>query len=142
MISADDLTNEEVIEAIESTLSDELHVHPSNIEVVYDSENGVLTYTITSDDAESLGNVLSDMQEDTFEEALSRIDGVTLDSYESPSDIVAEDIDSTIISVTEALQNRNENFNVMSEGKFLVNHCFKSMGRSRAWIFQNVLGCQ
>ena len=53
-VTASDLTEEEVVSTIEAALIDEFEVHPSDVEVSYDSDTGVVTYTINSDDAESL----------------------------------------------------------------------------------------
>ena len=66
------LTDEAVIGALESALENQLDVHPSDINISYDSESGVVTYTISSDDAESLNDVIADMQEDAFEENIKK----------------------------------------------------------------------
>ena len=84
-VTAGDLTDEEVVNAIEAALIDEFNVHPSDVEVSYDSESGVVTYTITSDDAESLADVVSTMQEPEFEVTA---EGVSVDSFDAPTDVV------------------------------------------------------
>ena len=128
VVTAGDLTQDEVVTSIEEALSEELNVHPSDIEVFYDAETGVVTYTITSDDAESLADVIDNMQEEGFEENLDISEGVIVESYEAPSDVTAivdvivdapdnDDIDATISAVTEALQEQDPDANVIGEGK-------------------------
>ena len=122
-----DLTEDELIESIESMLAEELNVHPSDIDVIYDSETGVMTYTITSDDAESLADIITDIGQESFESTLANIDGVILDAHESPNDIIAivevvvdassiEDVDSKVNAVTEALESQNNDYQVVSAG--------------------------
>ena len=60
---AADLTDEAVVNSITSALAEELDIHPSNIDVSYDSETGAVTYIITSDDADSLASIIEDIQE-------------------------------------------------------------------------------
>ena len=61
VVTADDLSEDEVVASIENALAEELNLHPSDVEVSCDTDTGVVTYTITSDDAESLANVISDL---------------------------------------------------------------------------------
>ena len=42
-IDAGELSDEEVIDSFESALADHLNIHPSNVEVSYDSETGEVT---------------------------------------------------------------------------------------------------
>ena len=126
-VTAEDLTDEEVIGSIETALVTELNLHPSDVEVSYDSETGVVTYTITSDDAESLNNVIADMQQSGFEDNLSVDESLTVDSYDAPSDVTATvdvivdasnatDVDSTIDDVTESLQEQDPNAEIIGQG--------------------------
>ena len=126
-VDADDLTEEEVISTIEEALAEELNVHPSDIEVSYDTETGIVTYTITSDDAESLNDVIADMQEDGFEESLSVTEGLTVDSYEAPTyvevtvDVTVDatdvdNVDELIDGVAEALQEQDPSAEINGDG--------------------------
>ena len=131
-VTAEDLTDEEVIESIETALVNELNVHPSDVEVSYDSETGVVTYTIASDDAESLINVIADMQQSGFEENLNVDEALTVDSYDAPSDVTATvdvtvdasdatDIDSAVNDVTQALQEQDPNAEITGQGT-IIHH--------------------
>ena len=124
IVDAADLTNEAVVELITSALVEELNIHPSNLDVSYDPETGVLTYTITSDDTDSLADVLNNMQEDGFEDALPS----HVQAYEAPESMVVSvditvdasnitNIDAAIDSVTNALQEQNDNYDVNGDGK-------------------------
>ena len=130
-VSAEGLTDEEVITSIEEALANELNVHPSDVEVEYDSETGVVTYTITSDDAESLNDVISDMQTETFDNALDIIDGLSIDDYVAPDDITATvdvvvdasnvaDADSTATDVINALQEQDSDYEIDGDGKHIT----------------------
>jgi uncharacterized membrane protein len=128
-VTSGDLTDEEVIYSIEAALVNELNLHPSDVEVSYDSETGVVTYTITSDDAESLNDVIADMQQPGFEDSLSVDEELTVDSYDAPVDVTATvditvdasnatDVDSTIDDVTEALQEQDPNAEITGQITF------------------------
>ena len=89
VISTDGIPSDEVVDSIEQTLAEQLNIHPSNIDVEYDSESGVVSYTIASDNADTLSEVLINMQEEGFEDTISDVDGIVVSAYESPIDIVA-----------------------------------------------------
>eukprot|EP00493_Phyllostaurus_siculus_P003258 UN03272 len=129
IVTASDLTDGEVVTSIEEALAEKLNVHPSDIEVSYDSESGVVTYFITSDDAESLNDIISNMQEDGFEDNLTVVDGLVVDSYEAPSDVTATvdvsvdasnvaNIDDAIDDVTEALQEQDPEAEITGDVTF------------------------
>lgn len=138
-VSSGDLTDEEVIDSIENALVNELNVHPSDVEVSYDSETGVVTYTITSDDAESLNDVIADMQQSGFEDNLSVDESLTVDSYDAPSDVTATvdvivdasnatDVDSMIDDVTESLQEQDPNAEIIGQSNKYVLSSLKFLG--------------
>ena len=115
---------EDVVDSITSVLVEELDIHPSNLDVSYDPETGVVTYVITSDDADSLADVINDMQESGFEDALPSY----VQSYEAPESMIVsvdvtvdasnvDEVDSAIESATNALQEQNEEYDVSSAGK-------------------------
>ena len=121
------MTEDEVVSSIEETLSEELDVHPSDIEVSYDPETGIVAYTITSDDAESLTDVIDTMQEEGFEGLIEGTEGLAVDSFEAPSDVTAtvdvvidvpdtDDVDATIDAITQALQEQDTNASIVGEG--------------------------
>ena len=127
VVAADDLTEDEVVASIEETLSEELDVHPSDIEVSYDPATGVVTYTITSDDAESLADVIDTMQEEGFEGLIEGTEGLAVEFYEAPSDVTAtvdvivdapnaDVVDATIDAITQALQEQDPDANIVGEG--------------------------
>ena len=124
VVDAQDLTGEAVVESITSALVEELDIHPSNLDVSYDPETGIVTYTITSDDADSLADALNNMHEDGFDDALPS----HVQSYEAPESMVVSvdvtsdasvvsDVDAAIDSVTNALQEQNDNYVVNGDGK-------------------------
>lgn len=82
----------EVADAIETALSIELNIHPSDVEVNYDQNTGVATYTIISDDAESLNSIINEMKQDDFDISLA---GITIESI-IPSDDISINIDVTV----------------------------------------------
>ena len=85
IVDADGLSDEEITHAIESAIATELEVHPSDIEVIYDSETGVATYTITGDDVESLDSTIIEMQQEDFE---ITTDNISIASIELSTEII------------------------------------------------------
>ena len=63
-VDASGLTSEEVVGSLEAVLAEELGVHPQNVEVVFDTETGLVTYVITSEDAETLLSLQSVLEQD------------------------------------------------------------------------------
>lgn len=126
-ISADDLTNEEVIEAFENFLSNELNIHPSNIEVTYDIESGMVTYDITSDDIEDVDNAITIISQDDFVTNLRLMDAIEIESIEPPTEVLVtidavvdasnvDDVSLVTNDVIELIRSQDENYNVNSEG--------------------------
>ena len=125
-ISEDDLTNEEVVEAFETALSDELNVHPSNIEVTYDNESGMLTYVITSDDIVAVDDAISIISRDNFASELE-LDSIEIDSIEPPVEILVavnvivdasnvHDASLAVDDVIQSLVSQDESYDVNGEG--------------------------
>ena len=126
MISEDDLTNQEVVEAFEAALSDELNVHPSNIEVTYDGESGMLTYVITSDDIVAVDDAISIISRDDFVSELE-LDSIEIDSIEPPVEILVtvdvivdasnvHDASLAVDDVIQSLLSQDESYDVNGEG--------------------------
>jgi hypothetical protein len=72
-------------DAIKNTLATELDIHSSDIEIMYDSDSGVATYTITSDEAESLTPIINELQQDDFD--LSS-ENISIELIDPPTDII------------------------------------------------------
>ena len=105
------LTDDEVESVLENALADELGVHVSSIDVEFTSESGEVTYVISSDDAESLISATEILASESFRVDLTTVDGVTITSVSTPSDVVATvdvivdassvaDVDSAVEEVT------------------------------------------
>ena len=127
IVDIGDLTDEASEDLITNAFVQELDIHPSDIDVSYDSETGVVTYTITSDDAESLDTMIHDMQEEGFESGLAVTDGISIDDYVPPSEITAtvdvtvdasnvEDADAAVTSVTQAIEEQHTSYDVSGDG--------------------------
>ena len=128
VISADDLTNEEVIDSISLALAHELGVHVSEVEVTYDDSNGLVSYTITSDTAETLSSLVEEMESDSFAESLI-IDDISIEIFEAPEEMVvtvdvvvdASNVDnpeSTAILVHDALESLDESYQIDADSNF------------------------
>jgi hypothetical protein len=85
LVAADGLSESEIADAIKNTLATELDIHSSDIEIMYDSDSGVATYTITSDEAESLTPIINELQQDDFD--LSS-ENISIELIDPPTDII------------------------------------------------------
>merc|ERR1712048_264214 len=65
----DDVSEEEIIEALEESLSELLGIHPSNIELEID-EDGKVIYTITDEEFTTIEDVQEKLNEPTFVDEL------------------------------------------------------------------------
>ena len=99
-------SEEDVINVLVDSIAETLGVHPSNIEVEYNPTTGEVIYIITSEDAETLSDITSILEEDldSFEDELnanlivssSEILGlefgglISISDVEAPTEIVAE----------------------------------------------------
>ena len=120
------LTDDEVESVLENALADELGVHVSSIDVEFTGESGEVTYVISSDDAESLISATEILASESFRVDLTSVDGVTITSVSTPSDVVATvdvivdassvaDVDSAVEEVTIQLADDGD---VRSDGIF------------------------
>ena len=111
MVGETTLTDDEVESVLENALADELGVHVSTIDVEFTGESGEVTYVISSDDAESLISATEILASESFRVDLTTVDGVTITSVSTPSDVVATvdvivdassvaDVDSAVEEVT------------------------------------------
>lgn len=99
-VDADGLSDAEITTAIERALVAELDVHPSDIEVIYDSENNVATYIISSDDAESLNSIISETQREDFH---ITPENISIESIDASAEIVVNvDVNVNVSNVTDA----------------------------------------
>ena len=130
----DEVSSTDVIASIESFLAEELGVHPQNVAVEYDSETGVVTYTITSDSAETLVALQADLDADFAESLDSNLgDNVSVENFVAPENVVVtidyavdasqvDDVDAAVANVEASLEENN--FTYESTGK-QVNTVFK-----------------
>ena len=128
-MSSEELSDDEIIATIEETLAEELNIHPSDIEVIFDVSSGEVIYTITSEDAESLNDIISTMQEEGFDDVISAADSIVVDSFEAPSEMIAtidvivdasnvEDVESALTGATDSIQTRDPSASVTGEGNY------------------------
>ena len=98
-VDASGLTSEEVVGSLEAVLAEELGVHPQNVEVVFDTETGLVTYVITSEDAETLLSLQSVLEQDnTIDQIDSNLgEFITVTGHTAP-----EEIEFTIDFVVDA----------------------------------------
>ena len=98
-VDASGLTSEEVVGSLEAVLAEELGVHPQNVEVVFDAETGLVTYVITSEDAETLLSLQSVLEQDnTIDQIDSNLgEFITVTGHTAP-----EEIEFTIDFVVDA----------------------------------------
>ena len=124
------MSDDEVVATFESALAAELDVHPSNVEVYFDSETGILTYVITSDDIDLVAEAITTVSEPEF---ISRIDvgeGILIDSIDASDDIIVTvdvivdasnvpDANVAADAVAQSIQQQDDAFDVSSQGKQL-----------------------
>ena len=141
-VTATDMTEEEVVAAVESALVEKLGIHPQNIEVAYDKNSGVVTYTITSDDAESVLSAQAALQNSEFATNLELPEGLTIDEFSAPIEVIAnldirvdasnaEDVESAVSAVEKILEEKN--YEYISEGK--INYFLEIKYLSRVCHF-------
>ena len=125
------MTDDEVAESIQAALVDELGVHPSDVEVEYDSATGVATYIITSDDAESLADIISTTEAENFSDSLPVPESIQIDSSEPLGDITVtvdvivdasnvDDADVAVDAVSQSLRQQNPSYDINGEGNKLI----------------------
>ena len=121
------MTDDEVAESIQAALTDELGLHPADVEVEYDRSTGVVTYTITGDDAESLADIISATQAEDFSDSLPVSENIQIDSFESSDDIIVtvdvvvdasnvDDADLAVDVVLQTLQEQNPTYDINGAG--------------------------
>lgn len=108
-------------------MSNELNIHPSNIEVTYDSESGMVTYGITSDDIEDVNDAMTIISQDDFVINLPVVSGIEIESIEPPTEVLftidvavdasnVDDVSLVTNDVIELIRSQDETYNVNSEG--------------------------
>ena len=90
--SDDDVSDEELASALQSSIANALSVHESDVEVVIDPETGVATYTISSASAED-ATALQDALQET-----------------STNDAITSGVSTTLPSVTDVTRNKKVGF--------------------------------
>ena len=66
-----DLSEESVASALQTSIADTLNVHPSDVDVVIDSDSGVATYTISSATADEAAVLQDELQLATTSDAIA-----------------------------------------------------------------------
>ena len=121
------VTEEEILSSIEASLVSELGLHPQNVEVSFDSETGVVTYVLTSDNAEDLVGLQEEMGSESFVNTLDASLGadIVVDSLTAPDTVTVNvdfvvdasnvtDVDAAVASVENTLS--EQEFNYESSG--------------------------
>ena len=123
-----ELPSDTVETSIEEALVKELNIHPSAVEVFYDVSSGTVTFTITSDDAESLISIAETLEADDLVSILDVPEDIAIESITSPSDVLVnidvsidasgvDNIDARISDVSNAL---DDQYTVESEGNIFL----------------------
>ena len=133
---ADDVSYEELVSSIESYLAEELGVHPQNVDIEYDAESGIVTYTITSDNAESLVTLQDSMNVDFVDDLSNSLgESVIVESFIPPESVVVtidytvdasqtDDVDTAVATVEASLDANNYTYE--STGKCFFGRMFLS----------------
>jgi len=121
------VTEEEILSSIEASLVSELGLHPQNVEVSFDSETGVVTYVLTSDNAEDLVSLQEEMGSESFVNTLDASLGtdIVVDSLTAPDTVTVNvdfvvdasnvtDVDAAVASVENTLS--EQEYNTESSG--------------------------
>lgn len=125
-----DLSDEDVIAAIESALADELNIHPSDLEVSYDGESGLVTFLITSDDIESVTDAVTKILDEDFISNLDFEEDLSIDSIEVSDDIVVTvdvvvdasnvaDASVAVDAVTSSISSQDRNYEITNQGTLI-----------------------
>lgn len=104
-----------------------LGVHTSDVTVECNFPSAICEYTISSDDAESLVDVVNTMSDDTF--ALSP-ENVNVHELAAPTEVVAvidvsvdgsnvSDVDASVQAAVTAVQEQDEDYDVTGDGNSL-----------------------
>lgn len=131
------LNDEDIIFAIESALAAELDIHPSNLHVSFDSENGIITYAINSDDIDLVSNAITAIGDDDFVSNLDIGEEISINSVEIQNDITMTidvvvnasnvvDANVAVNDATESIQNYDSNYQITNQGthkSFFRSHC-------------------
>lgn len=128
-----------------------MNIHPSDVEVTYDSESGMVTYVITSDDMEDVDNAISIISQDDFASTLEVADEIQIDTIESPSEVLvtvdviadATNVDNISLAVDNVIQlitSQDESYDVNGKGTynffiFISKTCIFCIPNNYIWSF-------
>ena len=121
-----ELSEEETENAIKAELVSALGVHTSDVTVECNFPSAICEYTISSDDAESLVDVVNTMGDDAF--VLSP-ENVLVHELTAPTEVVAvidvsvdgsnaSDVDAAVQAAITAVQEQDEDYDVTGDGNF------------------------
>lgn len=128
IVDSGDLTEEEVVNTLISLLSNELSIHPADIEILYEEDDGIAIYIIISDNAETLTDIINHMHEDDF---MFTSEEISIDSFNPPEKIIlnvdvtvdvstVSDADIIVDTIVQDLQTQNPNFAVEGLLQFIT----------------------
>ena len=148
-----DISEEELITALQESIAETLDVHPSDVKILIDPETNVATYTISSSTSEEAQNLQQMLQEESTNDAIGsdvseRIPSVTGVTYKfhlflfnlnvevaiDPEYGVVADVrmvvDTTdtddVASAIEEFENLTDDWNVATESVFITSQPTKS----------------
>ena len=116
VVSTDgNMTDDEIAQNIADELAEELNIHPSNIVVSYDNATQSATYVIYSDDAESLVDLQTTINNGSFLEAINEdlvdVTVVSVDTFTNVAVEVSVTVDASAVSdVDSAIDDVNDYF--------------------------------
>lgn len=67
-----DISDEDLVSALQDSIANSLNVHPSDVSVSVDSETGSMTYTINSASAEDASNLQKLLQDNAINDEISQ----------------------------------------------------------------------
>ena len=135
----DDATSEDVVEAVVESVAASLDIHPSSINVFVDMANGVVSFTVTSEDyigaAEAAFDLATDAHQSNIISSIgSLLMGASVETYDATGIVEAiveftVDADDALEDLTaaafEAIQFfENEGFGVEIESNFVFTNFY------------------
>ena len=133
IIGPTDLSDEDVIFALETALATELDIHPSELDVSFDRETGLVTYVISSDEIESVMDAIVTIADEDFISNLDIGEDIRLESVAISDNIVVTvdvvvdasnvaDVNLAVDDVMESIRNQDDTYQITSQRtyKYLV----------------------
>ena len=126
IIDNEDLTNEELIHALEFALVDALDIHQSMIDISFDAETSIASYIISSDDISAVTDAIERMSNEDVTSSIDFGEDFSIESIETSNDIIATigvvvdasstaDADSAIVAASESIQNQDHSYQITAQ---------------------------